>query len=89
MITGNDAQLLTALMAGGAGGVIALAGVYPKLCQKIYDDFIAGNMEGAKAAQDKVHILRSMVRRCNAGDGAQGDAQNAGLRHGTGEISIP
>ena len=63
LITGNDAQLLTALMAGGAGGVIALAGVYPKLCQKIYDDFKAGDMAGAKTAQDKVHMLRAMVRR--------------------------
>ena len=40
-------------MAGGAGGVIALAGVHPKFCQKIYDDFIAGNMEGAKGKRLK------------------------------------
>ena len=63
LITGNDAQVLTALMAGGVGGVIALAGVYPKLCQKIYDDFMAGDMTGAKEAQDKIHKLRAMVRR--------------------------
>ncbi len=61
-ITGNDAQVLTALQAGAAGGVIAMASVFPELCQAIYTHFQQGELAAAKAAQDKVMALRGVVR---------------------------
>lgn len=61
-ITGNDAQVLTAMQAGAHGGVIAMAGVFPALCQKIVDRFNAGDIAGAKAAQDTVMALRATAR---------------------------
>ena len=62
LITGNDAQVLTALQAGAAGGVIATASVFPALCMEIWDKFYAGDLEGARRAQDKVLRLREMFR---------------------------
>ena len=63
LITGNDAQVLTALMGGGAGSVIAMAGVYPALCKSIETHWRNGRLEEAKEAQNTVMRLRSLVRR--------------------------
>lgn len=62
IITGNDAQVLTALQAGAAGGVIAVAGVFPKLCAEIWDKFQTGDLEGSREAQTKVLKLRELFR---------------------------
>lgn len=62
ILTGNDAQVLTALQAGGGGAVIALAGVFPKLCRAIYDRFQSGDLEGARMAQETILKLRDLVR---------------------------
>lgn len=62
ILTGNDAQVLTALQAGGGGAVIALAGVFPKLCTTIYDCFQGGDLEGARMAQETILKLRDLVR---------------------------
>ena len=61
-ITGNDAQVITALDAGACGGVIALAGVYPELCQSIAELYAQGEREQALEAQRKVMALRRIVR---------------------------
>ncbi|MBQ9197388.1 MAG: dihydrodipicolinate synthase family protein [Clostridia bacterium] len=63
LITGNDAQVLAALQYGGAGGVIALAGVFPELCESVYSLWQAGKIREARDAQDTVLKLRSLVRR--------------------------
>lgn len=62
ILTGNDAQVLTALQAGGGGAVIALAGVFPKLCTTIYDCFQDGDLRGARMAQETILKLRDLVR---------------------------
>lgn len=62
ILTGNDAQVLTALQAGGGGAVIALAGVFPRLCSTIYDSFKSGDLEAARQAQNTVLKLRDLVR---------------------------
>lgn len=62
ILTGNDAQVLTALQAEGSGAVIALAGVFPRLCTRIYDSFRAGDLETARRSQDTVLKLRDLVR---------------------------
>lgn len=62
ILTGNDAQVLTALQAGGGGAVIALAGVFPKLCSTIYDRFQGGDLGGARMAQETILKLRDLVR---------------------------
>lgn len=62
VLTGNDAQVLTALLAGGNGAVIAMSGVYPRLCKKIYDSYQQGRLAEARKAQDTVMRLRELVR---------------------------
>lgn len=62
IITGNDAQVLTALQAQAAGGVIAVAGVFPALCVKIWNAFEAGDLQSARQAQKTVLRLREMFR---------------------------
>lgn len=62
VLTGNDAQVLTALQAGGSGAVIAMAGVFPKLCKNIYDSYQHGDITGARKVQDTVLKLRELVR---------------------------
>lgn len=62
ILTGNDAQVLTALHAGGGGAVIALAGVFPSLCNTIYDSFQRGDLGAARQAQNTVLKLRDLVR---------------------------
>lgn len=62
LLTGNDAQVLTALQAGGRGAVIAMANVFPAMCVSIVDHFNAGELEKAREAQLKVMRLRDLVR---------------------------
>lgn len=62
IITGNDAQVLPALQAGAAGGLIAVAGVFPKLSMEIWDGFCQDDLERARRAQSKVLSLRELYR---------------------------
>lgn len=62
LITGNDAQVLPTLQAGCAGAVVAMAGVFPELCQSIWDHYHAGELEEARRAQRQVLGLRGLVR---------------------------
>lgn len=62
VLTGNDAQVLTSIQAGGAGAVVAMAGVVPGLVQGIWDDYFAGAHEKALTAQKKVSALRRAAR---------------------------
>lgn len=62
IMTGNDAQILTALQAGGTGAVIAMAGVFPQLCSGLWDAYINGEIDRAKEIQNKVLKLRDLVR---------------------------
>lgn len=63
LLTGNDAQVLTALQSGADGGVIAMAGIFPALCRRIWEGFWANNLEEARAAQKTVLKLRELARR--------------------------
>lgn len=62
VITGNDAQVLTALQAGGNGAVVAIASVFPDLCCQISRRFAAGDLQGAREAQSTVLELRELAR---------------------------
>lgn len=62
VLTGNDAQILPALQAGGAGAVVASAGVFPALTKGIYEDFMAGRLEQAREKQRKIYGFRGLCR---------------------------
>ena len=62
LITGNDAQVLPVLQSGGHGGIVAMAGVYPKLCQQLWDTYQGGELEQARRIQKILLQLRGLVR---------------------------
>lgn len=63
LITGNDAQVLPVLQAGGDGGIVAMAGVYPALCQRLWDYYQEDDLQSARQIQKCLLQLRGLVRR--------------------------
>lgn len=59
VLSGSDYFIYGTLAYGGAGCVAGTANVAPKLVVEIYDKYIAGDYEGAMAAQYKLIPLRN------------------------------
>lgn len=59
--TGNDAQIIPACMYGANGAVSAAAGVFPSFVMRMYKAFASGDIETAKAMQEKVLRYRALV----------------------------
>lgn len=65
VLSGNDSLILWNLLAGGAGGIAGCANVYPANMASIYDKFVAGDLEGAKKAQDAIRSFRNCFKYGN------------------------
>lgn len=63
LITGNDAQVLPVLQSGGDGGIVAMAAVFPALCQQLWDHYQAGQLDQARQVQKQLLQLRGLVRK--------------------------
>ncbi|MGC2977579.1 dihydrodipicolinate synthase family protein [Brevibacterium sp. FAM 25378] len=61
VISGNDSLILWTLLAGGAGGISGIANIYPQTMASIYDLFVAGDSEAARAAQDSIRPIRNCL----------------------------
>lgn len=57
-VMGNDAMILPALMQGAAAAIAATANVAPEIAVGIYEAFLKGDMEAAKAFQRRLTPLR-------------------------------
>jgi len=64
-LSGNDQLIIWTLLAGGAGGIAGCANVYPHTMASIYDLFIAGKIEEAKAANASIQSFRACFRYGN------------------------
>lgn len=62
ILAGNDGAILTCLKEGGVGGIAGRANIYPKTVSSIYDKFMAGDLEGAQAAQDAVTTIQRVFK---------------------------
>ena len=62
MLSGNDSLIYWNLLAGGNGGIAGCANVYPETMTAIYERFMAGDLEGAKRAQDSIRSFRDCFR---------------------------
>lgn len=62
VLSGNDALILWNLLAGGAGGITAVANIYPEVMVSIYQLFLKGDLEAAKAAQDSIRPIRNCFK---------------------------
>nr|WP_326215230.1 4-hydroxy-tetrahydrodipicolinate synthase [uncultured Oscillibacter sp.] len=62
VLSGNDALILWNLLAGGAGGITAVANIYPETMVSIYRYFVQGDLEAAKKAQDSIRPIRNCFK---------------------------
>lgn len=62
ILAGNDGAILTCLKEGGAGGIAGRANLYPRTIADIYNKFIAGDIEGAEAAQEAVANIQKVFK---------------------------
>ena len=65
VLSGNDALILYTLMAGGKGGITAIANILPEIMVSIYQKYLAGDIEGAKAAQASIAPIRDCFKYGN------------------------
>ncbi|WP_324735391.1 4-hydroxy-tetrahydrodipicolinate synthase [Thermococcus sp. SY098] len=60
---GSDALIYTHLMLGGNGAVSAIANAFPEIVIKLYEEFRAGNLAKAKEIQDRILIIRQILKK--------------------------
>lgn len=65
VLSGNDSLILSALKAGGKGGIAGCANVYPHNMVSIYECFMKGDLEGAQKAQDAIASFRGCFKYGN------------------------
>ncbi|MFV2045091.1 MAG: dihydrodipicolinate synthase family protein, partial [Anaerolineales bacterium] len=58
VLMGRDTLILGGLMYGATGSIAATANVKPELVVSIYERFVAGDLEGARASQEALAPLR-------------------------------
>lgn len=61
MICGSDPHILTSLTMGAKGAISAPANALTRISSAIYDLYMAGDMEGAKAAQADWDVFTSAI----------------------------
>lgn len=62
VLSGNDSLILWTLLAGGQGAIAGCANVFPHTMVSIYEKFIAGDLEGARRAQDSIRPFRDIFK---------------------------
>ena len=65
VLSGNDALIIWNLLAGGTGGIAGCANLYPKTMSSIYDLFMEGKIEEAKAANASIASFRACFKYGN------------------------
>ena len=65
VLSGNDQLIIWNLLAGGTGGIAGCANVYPHTMASIYDLFMAGKIEEAKAANASIASFRACFKYGN------------------------
>lgn len=62
VFTGSDTMLVASLAAGGAGTICGAANVAPQWVVRVYDAFMRGDIEAARAAQEDLYRLVMALR---------------------------
>lgn len=65
VLSGNDALILWTLLAGGKGGITALANIIPEIMVSIYQYYQKGDIEKAKKAQESITPIRDCLKYGN------------------------
>ncbi len=61
LLAGSAGFFLELLQAGGVGGVLSLANVFPDACADLYEAFKAGNLEEAEKLNTKLVDINKKV----------------------------
>lgn len=64
-LSGNDQLIIWTLLAGGTGGIAGCANVYPHTMASIYNLFMEGKIEEAKAANASIQSFRDCFKYGN------------------------
>ncbi len=64
-LSGNDQLIIWTLLAGGTGGIAGCANVYPHTMASIYNLFMEGKIEEAKAANESIASFRACFKYGN------------------------
>ena len=64
-LSGNDQLIIWNLLAGGTGGIAGCANVYPHVMASIYNLFMEGKIEEAKAANASIASFRACFKYGN------------------------
>lgn len=62
VLSGNDSLILWTLLAGGKGAIAGCANVFPHTMVSIYEKLNAGDLEGARRAQDSIRPFRDIFK---------------------------
>lgn len=62
IFTGSDTMLLASLAMGGAGTICGAGNVAPAMVVQIYDEYTDGNLDAARATQDRLYELVGALR---------------------------
>jgi 4-hydroxy-tetrahydrodipicolinate synthase len=65
VLSGNDALILWTLLAGGKGGITAIANILPTVMVSIYQNYLKGDIEAAKKAQSSIAPIRDCFKYGN------------------------
>ena len=65
VLSGTDSLILANLQAGGAGGITAIANIYPHTMVEIFEQWLAGDLDTARAAQARIRHIRNLFRHGN------------------------
>lgn len=65
VLSGNDQLIIWNLVAGGTGGIAGCANVYPHTMATVYDLFMEGKIEEAKAANASIASFRACFKYGN------------------------
>lgn len=65
VLSGNDSLILPCLKSGGVGGIAGCANVYPRTMVSIYENYVAGDIEGAEQAQESIATFRACFQYGN------------------------
>lgn len=65
VLSGNDALILWTLLAGGKGGITAIANILPTIMVSIYQYYLKGDLENAKKAQNSISKIRDCFKYGN------------------------
>ena len=65
VLSGNDALILWTLLAGGKGGITAIANILPTIMVSIYQYYLKGDLDNAKKAQNSISKMRDCFKYGN------------------------